>query len=211
MVADIACGAGYGSFIMGNVAAKVHGFDIDDKAILHAQKYFACDNVEFYNASLLGNDKFDVIVSFETIEHVTEDDGDEFLQSIQKALRPDGLLIISTPICRSDRRINVTPYHLREYNEDEFAAKLAANGFCVNRWYGQCNSYSEALANPIVGKISINMIIKSNVHRIVPKPLRHMIMNHFFGKHLETVNDTIQIVPDDLSRASVQIAICKRN
>ncbi len=209
VTADIACGVGYGSFMLGLVASSVSGFDIAQEALLHARQYFMRPNVNFQHASTLMNDSFDAVISFETIEHMTEAEGDIFLQRLHASLHETGLLIISTPINRTNRRINVTPYHLREYNVKEFAAKLAANGFQVERWYGQWNSCSEAIAKPIIGGISMVSILRSGLHRLVPKTIRQLMVKRLLGRHRLNVNDTVRIVPDDLTGASVQIAVCR--
>lgn len=210
VIADIACGAGYGSFMMGKGASSVHGFDISQEALLHAQQHFMGPNMNFQHASKLGNSTFDIVVSFETIEHMTEEAGDEFLKGLHSSLHEKGLLIISTPINRTKHRSNVTPYHLREYNEKEFADKLKANGFLVDRWYGQWNSCSEAIAKPIVCGISMGSILRSGLHRLVPKGIRRLLVDKLLGLELLNVNNTVRIVPDDLTGAAVQIAVCRR-
>ena len=125
-VADIACGVGYGSFLMHRYCKSIKGFDISDEAIAHAKKNFKMDNIEFYNCLYndIVNYKFDFICSFETIEHMDEESGDFFLQKIAKSLKPKGILLISTPINKSKIKTNVTPYHIREYDDIEFKQKL---------------------------------------------------------------------------------------
>lgn len=212
VIADIACGAGYGSFMLSDVATSVTGFDISEEALSHASKYFSRSNLTFKHASKILENKFDVIVSFETIEHMTEEDGDRFLQDLHSSLIINGTLIISTPLNRNSlsQRINVTPYHLREYNEKEFARKLDVNGFQVDRWFGQWNSVTETLAKPIALGVSLGGIVRSGVHRLLPDVLRRPITKLLLGNKLEKVNDSVRIIPDDLSGASVQIAVCRR-
>ena len=82
-IADIACGAGYGSYLLADVAKSVTGFDVADDALRHARQHFSRDNVEFRHASTIGVDEFDVVISFETLEHMDEKDGDDFLVMLQ--------------------------------------------------------------------------------------------------------------------------------
>ncbi|WP_153070309.1 class I SAM-dependent methyltransferase, partial [Escherichia coli] len=72
-VLDVACGEGYGSRILSNAASSVVGVDISAEAVAHAQGKYARGSLEFVEASAaslpLPDDSFDVVVSFETIEH----------------------------------------------------------------------------------------------------------------------------------------------
>lgn len=72
-VLDVACGAGYGSYLMSKNpdVRKITAVDKNEKAITNAKEYFQKKNIEF----LLGspetiNGDFDVLVSLETIEHL---------------------------------------------------------------------------------------------------------------------------------------------
>src|SRR5207244_9781454 len=73
-----------------------------------------------------GQHVFDVVVSFETIEHLTADAQARFLAEIKRLLRPDGLLLISTPnrLTYNDGEQHHNPYHLQEFSAEEFAAFL---------------------------------------------------------------------------------------
>lgn len=212
-VADIACGAGYGSFMMGSIANSVTGFDISESALDHAKRHFSRNNVSFAHASKIKNNKFDIIISFETIEHMSEQDGGSFLRNIYESLKNDGLLIISTPINRNpsiSQRQNVTPYHIREYNEQEFSEKLKANGFKVRRWFGQCNAVTERLESPLAIGLSLGQIMRLGLHRVLPKSIRNLLRNKVIGESVKKANDSVYILPDDLSKASVQIALCEK-
>src|SRR4030095_14399700 len=94
----IACGTGYGIGLMQTKAAFVVGVDVDVEAALEAVNECA-----ERAAVLLGNglgmpfeDKsFDLITSFETLEHFHERTA--FLAELHRVLRPNGLLLLSTP------------------------------------------------------------------------------------------------------------------
>ena len=98
-VVDVACGEGYGAAFLGKFAAEVVGVDSSAEAIAHALKAYGSGNVAFHvadAASVPVEDGYaDVVVSFETIEHL--DDQPAFLAELVRILRPDGLLILSTP------------------------------------------------------------------------------------------------------------------
>ncbi len=77
VVLDIACGEGYGSRILSDTAARVYGVDIDAETIAEAVKKYADENLAYMEGSAekleFPDDMFDVVVSFETIEHVDAD------------------------------------------------------------------------------------------------------------------------------------------
>jgi len=65
----------------------------------------------------------DVVTSFETLEHLTEQE--EMINEIHRVLHPDGLLIISTPnTAIYDPVGHQNPFHLRELGLKEFYSLL---------------------------------------------------------------------------------------
>lgn len=128
-VLDCASGEGYGSFILASSASSVKGLEIDSVALGHAQAAFARDNLEYIQGdaqSLPFDDGvFDVVVSFETIEHVPRPD--LVLREFKRVLAPGGLLIISTPDqpVYSPSGSEPNPYHLFEWTRSEFHTAIA--------------------------------------------------------------------------------------
>ncbi len=127
-VLDIASGEGYGSAILAGVARSVVGVEIDAPSVAHAREAYALPNLRFEVGDALDiplpDAVVDVVVCFETIEHV--DDPRILLEGIRRVLRPGGLLVISTPerAVYSAPGSDVNPYHRLEYTEAEFAAAI---------------------------------------------------------------------------------------
>ena len=98
-VLDVASGEGYGSAMLAQVARSVVGVDCAPEAVAHAARYFGSDNLTYLAGDIRNLDfpdaSFDVIVSFETLEHIREQN--EALSELKRVLRPGGILIISTP------------------------------------------------------------------------------------------------------------------
>lgn len=140
---DAACGEGYGAALLGTVAEAVVGVDIDAAAIAQAAaRYAAAKHVRFVEGSCTSlafpASSFDVVVSFETIEHLEAGDQPRMLAEFARVLRPDGVLIISSPNKRlySDARNYVNEFHRHElYRED--LEKLLAASFAAQRWFHQ--------------------------------------------------------------------------
>ena len=100
IVGDMACGSGYGSLMLSEICKEVHGVDIDKTTIDEITKRYKDENkVSFYNKNLLDIDfenKFDMIVSFETVEHFEEDELDRLLYNFHRALKPNGDFLFSS-------------------------------------------------------------------------------------------------------------------
>lgn len=124
-VLDAACGTGYGTSRLIRSASFAVGLDISDEALFAAGSHNSCPNVVFVKGDAhhvpFPRQSFDLIVSFETIEHVAEPV--KFLVSCKQLLKPDGILPISTPnlpLFEMNPSRKPNPYHLREYRPDEF-------------------------------------------------------------------------------------------
>lgn len=125
---DIACGEGYGTALIGKHAKKVYGVDIDETCVKWATEQYAVKNnkLEFKHGSVdripLPDGSVDVVISFETIEHVDSAVQQLFMEEVKRILKPDGLLIISTPnvINYSERHEHHNEFHLKEFQKEEF-------------------------------------------------------------------------------------------
>ncbi|WPO83987.1 class I SAM-dependent methyltransferase [Chryseobacterium sp. JJR-5R] len=117
-VLDFGCGSGYGAKMLSETAEYVFGVDISQEAVDFAKKEYISPNLDFITYSGLGNEKFDVITSFQVIEHVKNDS--EYITQLKKLLAPKGILLISTPD-RKNRLFNYIQkpwniFHLKEYS-----------------------------------------------------------------------------------------------
>ena len=141
-VLDAACGEGYGTALLGTNAAGAVGVDIDAGSIRHAQSTYGSATIRFVEGSCtalpLPDASFDVIVSFETIEHLDAADQSPMLAEFARVLKPAGLLIISSPNKRrySDARDYVNEFHRHELYRDGLAG-LLAKAFPAQRWFHQ--------------------------------------------------------------------------
>ena len=125
------------------------GVDLSAQAISHArQRYGTQANLRFEEADAtqlpaLG-DKFDVIVSFETLEHLHAQD--ELLAGFASILADDGILLISSPDKHSysDVAGHQNEFHVRELYRPELEALLARH-FPHVRLYGQKLLFQSAL------------------------------------------------------------------
>ncbi len=122
-VLDAACGTGYGSRILSEAGARqVTSMDISNEA--SGAAFVRADATR-----LPARDgAFDLYASFETLEHVEDDE--RLVREARRVLAPGGRFFCSTPnrdflspgLTLRDRPRN--PYHVREYSIAEFESLL---------------------------------------------------------------------------------------
>ncbi len=142
-VVDAACGEGYGAALLAGVAASVIGIDIDAGVVSAASAHYAAHpNLRFEAASVtalpMAEASVDLVVSFETIEHIAAGDQARMLAEFARVLAPDGLLVLSSPnrVEYSDARAYANPFHVHELDRRELEALLAVD-FPAQRWFRQ--------------------------------------------------------------------------
>jgi len=125
-VLDIASGEGYGSHLLAQKAKRVVGVDISNEAVEHARAKYTTPNLQYVQGSAsdipLQSASVDVLVSFETLEH--HDKHEEMFFDIKRVLRPNGLLIMSTPdkLYYSDLPNFKNEFHIKEIYLEQFRA-----------------------------------------------------------------------------------------
>ena len=139
-VLDAACGEGYGSFLLAHAAAHVTGIDISADAVAHASERYPLANLTFTHGSVtklpLPDACVDVVVSFETIEHLSGQR--EMLAEFRRVLAPDGVLVISSPnrpVYNESGAIE-NHFHVGELDRAELKALLDP-AFPEQAWHAQ--------------------------------------------------------------------------
>ncbi len=136
-VLDIACGEGYGAAAMVDSGARsVVGVDVDPAACDHARSRYGIRAIVGSAESIpLPDSTIDLIVSYETIEHVS--DPERFIRECRRVLKPDGELIISTPnMDVYDEIAEHNPFHISCLSTSNFR-KLLLDGFGTVTMYSQ--------------------------------------------------------------------------
>lgn len=134
-VLDAACGLGYGSYLVqcGTRAAKTLGIDGSGYAIDYARPNFASmvRGLDFAEGMLpealkdIANNSVDLIISFETLEHVADPQG--LLAEFHRVLTPAGRIIVSVPNDWSDETgEDPNPFHLHVYTLDKLRNQIEA-------------------------------------------------------------------------------------
>ena len=118
-VLDICCGTGYGTAIMSEVAECVMGID-KIEAIDFAKKHYP--SCRFLVRDIAKYDfpyTYDVITMFECLDHLEKKDGLDILAKAAKSCR--SMMFLSLP---QDQKLDITPYHLAEWNDVELKSEL---------------------------------------------------------------------------------------
>jgi 2-polyprenyl-3-methyl-5-hydroxy-6-metoxy-1,4-benzoquinol methylase len=138
-VLEVGCGEGYGTALLGTAARDVLGVDYDALTVAHAAATYP--TVRFARGNLaalpVASGAVDVLASLQVIEHVW--DHAEFLGECRRVLRPDGLLLVTTPnrlTFSPGRDAPLNPFHTKEFSAAELASLLAGCGFEVTSVLG---------------------------------------------------------------------------
>ena len=113
-VLDAGCGEGYGAYLLASAAAGVLGIDISAPVVAEASRRYQHAGLRFAAMDCrrlaIRGAAFDVVVSFEVIEHLQ--DPHVYLAEISRILRRDGVVILSTPNHDIERFHAASPCHV---------------------------------------------------------------------------------------------------
>lgn len=182
-VLDLACGVGYGARMLADAGHLVTAVDASREAIDYGKAHYAHERIDFVNelaedVSVDDVGTFDAMVSFETIEHLSEP-GWVLSHWAHYAKQ----LFASVPnetVFPHGGRIK---FHHRHYTKSQFAMLLSANGWQAVEWHGQAGPHSEVEPD-IEGRTLIAVATPGKAETIIPN----------FGEPLKDVPEHVSIV-----------------
>lgn len=143
LVLDVCCGRGMLLPLLAGSGKKVEytGIDISRRNLNEAKKYQGKIKAKWIKGNVLQLNKYfdkkaDVIVYTSSIEHMHPDDGIKSLEQCKKALKSDGLLILSTPNTYHGGYKTRYRAHIYEWNYDEIKKTAEDMGFVIMGEYG---------------------------------------------------------------------------
>jgi ubiquinone/menaquinone biosynthesis C-methylase UbiE len=193
-VLDVACGIGIGTeCLLKGGAQTCVGLDIDPFAVAYARAaYGNCVFARCDATSLcLADDAVDVVVSFETIEHLR--DHASFLRECKRVLRPGGILICSTPNQTLSRWGEPNPFHLQEFELEEFNC-LLGQFFTAVKLYSQSNQFLPLyVGRKLLLKFLERLELAEPVRRLIRRKPATVTQRAEFGRTNDELNGEIQL------------------
>jgi SAM-dependent methyltransferase len=175
-VLDIACGFGYGGKVLAAAGAFFYqGVDINSKLIDNAINLYGSEIIKYTHAdacSYKSDEKFDLIISFETIEHI--ENYASALRAMQNNLAPNGTIIISSPnrpiTSPRAKKLDDRPeneYHTQEFTVNELKKEMHDAGFNMSnaKAFGQRLSlfnFNNRYLQKLVRYAGLNPSMKAN-------------------------------------------------
>ncbi|MBL7930668.1 MAG: class I SAM-dependent methyltransferase, partial [Bacteroidia bacterium] len=207
-VLDIACGSGFGSYLLAKNGHTVNGADLSEETILQCNQEFQHPQLKYTKADAtklpFPDEHYDAVVSFETIEHTRQ--YLEVLQEFKRVVKKNGIILISTPniLVNSPDGVVRNPYHTQEWNYRELNDLLLATYPSV-KIYGQ--SYSR-----YNGKSGIkNKLAKLTENTLYLRGIRKLPLGIQNGLMQSLINKPMYPLASDYSMVSEQkeIEACK--
>ncbi len=198
-VLDVASGEGYGSALLAGVAETVAGVDVSPEAVDHArERYGRANNLKYVHASCTSvpfpDASFDLIVSFETIEHITEHEA--FMLEVERLLAPGGMFIISSPnrVEYSDKTGYKNEFHIRELDGPELRSLLDAH-FPRQHWFAQRPCFQSMLWS-LEGEATKASVLSIDGASAYPAELYFLVCCAKAPGALDAVTPSLSLVTD---------------
>ena len=219
VVLDVACGTGFGAGILTRAGARaVVGVDMSSEALARGgatnlrTRWVMADgaHLPFQGRS------FGAVTSFETIEHLHEPE--RFLSELQRVLRHDGVLVLSTPNALYTKPVNgrpANPFHVREFTPAELQAMLERRfghvrllGQAPDRRYRACPYWvlPEHLPRSLGGRLeALAWKVESRLPYRTRESLSRLVHRRplYPGEHDFVFNETM------VESGHVLVAICR--
>ena len=126
-VIDAACGSGYGSARLKQAGSlSCIGIDLNEESIHRNRLLYGPQGIDFIHANCETHDLAqyspDIVVSFETIEHIKNPS--RFLEQVRIGLPDDGLFIVS---CPNNEKLGDNPFHVHSWDQVTLKKMLEAH------------------------------------------------------------------------------------
>jgi SAM-dependent methyltransferase len=145
----------------------------------------------------LASRSFDLIVSFQVIEHL--EDPSAYLEAISRLLTPDGTALITTPNLLTSDKIN--PFHVHEYQSEELSQ-------CLLPYFDEVKMKGVGLSQSVAPYFEQRLERIGKIMRIDPLGLRNLLpqslVTWLFAKGALLVRRGIQESDSGMPDASVE-------
>jgi ubiquinone/menaquinone biosynthesis C-methylase UbiE len=216
VILDIACGTGFGSAILSeHTQGLVTGGDIALAAVNECNQHWKRDNLSFVvldgTALPYADHHFDVIVSFETIEHTKQ--YSEMLREFFRVLKPGGVAFISTPnfSVNSPSGKVTNPYHTQEFTYDELRAILNEVFPGVHISGQKYARYDDGKVNRF-GKVIYWFFNIIGIRKFTPFSVKNKLSKVFSGKPFYPVPEDFSMTDNkpELLKCKTFFCVCNK-
>ncbi len=203
VVLDAACGVGYGSNYLADVAGEIIGLDISREAIAYAKEHYQRQNIHFEIADIhklnFHDGYFDAVCSFETVEHL--DNLQIFLAEVRRVLKKGGVFIVSTPQAKKTVSTPKNPYHKTEFSKNDFR-DLLNKYFADVQIFGQRRRQSTL--HYCLQKIDV-FHLRAKLSGLLRKKICHALATHSWD---EANLEDFTITKDKIRQVLALIGVC---
>ena len=166
-ILDVGCGTGYGAreLALAGRVAEVVAVDRSETALSWAGRSYPDPKVSLRLVDLLMErwecelGSFDGIVAFEILEHLVSEEA--FWRGIDRALQPNGILWLSTPLGRGRGRGCADPFHAHQLRRSEVDALL--DDSWTKERFGQTGEWIEPWVS---GRRYYTMLLRAHRKRV---------------------------------------------
>ena len=130
IIADVACGAGYGSFLLateyGKDIDRIIAIDNSPTAIDYCKSFYLHNKIDYELKDVFDfrpMDPVNTVISLETIEHLTNPD--RFVKHYSLILAKGGRFIASAPVTPS---MDANPFHQNDFTIKSFKKLFTSAG-----------------------------------------------------------------------------------
>ncbi len=219
-VLDAATGKGYGAYHLAKVgrAKRVVGVDLDEESVRYARRMHRHPNLRFERMDVacmgFSRSSFEVVVSFETLEHIVPEKTAVFMGEVLRVLKPEGVFVISTPNRPVYSAISRTRDHINEMDSRELRSLLSCY-FSECRFYYQGRNlpHREQKGKPASRTLTALAMVSRHLPRLSIALAESATGRWAAEKRLERLMSDRRVVAasslDDVGSCLFQLAVCR--
>jgi len=203
-VLEVGCGDGYGAAFLAKSTRSIIAVDYEKEVILTAQNKYQANNLKYLcmDATRLEfpENEFDLVCSFQVIEHIPENRLLTYLAELNRVLKPDGALYLSTlnleKVMKDPHIYKKNPAHCKEFGIRDLEVILSK----------VFNNYVIFGLHPSFKHKFYLILKKSGIFKSLPFFLNPV---ERFYKNLRT--DDFRLNRFNLNKATDFVCVCKKN
>lgn len=203
-ILEVGCGDGYGSAFLAKSARSIIAVDYEKEVVFAAQNKYKADNLEYrcMDATNLefGENEFDLVCSFQVIEHIPQERLLTYLTELSRVLKPEGELYLSTlnleKVMKNPHTYKKNPAHCKEFSINELKNILSK----------VFNEYIIYGLHPSLRHHFYLILKKSGIFKSLPLFLNPVDK---FYHNLKT--DDFRLSRSNLNKATDFVCVCKKN